>query len=1859
MKAANFFLVVLCIILTASCGHEDKKARRTALSEGRKPVTPSIIAIDKGFTQYIAGYTSGVVPVNSIIEIIFTPDFAAKANKQVTSGIFSFDPAIKGKTEWLNENTLVFRPSKLLESGQTFTGELDLSKLAPVDERLRIFPLRLQTLKKDFSITTGKLECSKEAENTYTLKGELAASDFIEASEVESWLSAKLDKSILPVKWDHSDNLIHKFSVEGITRTAKPQELILEWNGLKHGVTQKGTQSINVPAFGEFVVMDVKTQLGENQKIEIFFSDPVDPSQELEGLVYLMPAGKATTSVENNIITVIPQVSLNQQVTLNVEQAVRNSRGQTLSSGYTTNFDLKSVNPAIQLIGKGVIMPASQNLIFPFTSAGLRAVDLTIIKIFEDNLPWFLQQFNMNGGYNMKRFGRPVYRGKIDLLPSTATGPATWKLFTIDLNDYIDVEPGVLYKVKLGMRRSYATIDCPMTDEDRLYEDMLSSAEEKSIELWDNPDIYYEDVDNDAYYSMDFDWRDRDDPCKGAYYRPDRNVSRNVLASNLGLIAKMGADNNLRVMVNDIITALPVNEVSVDVYDYQMQLIASGISNPDGNANVICSRKPFLLIASKDKDRNYLKLNDGNSLSLSSFDVAGNKPEKGIKAFIYGERDVWRPGDSIFLSVFIKDMKNTLPADHPVQFELVNPNGQRVDNQIRKPDGKNLLVFKAVTSADAPTGDYNARLTIGGAVFSKRIRIETIKPNRLRINLTFPEEILGGMISGTSGKINVKWLNGLPARNLKTSVEYIFRHTGTRFDKYPQYNFDDPVTEFTPETVSIFDSNIDETGNASFRFEPGSKLKAPGMLSALFTVKVRETGGDESITQAVYKYAPFPRFVGISFPGLKGKSRMLFTDADNEVKLVAVNENGLPVKDRIDISVYKLDYRWWWESERENLAYYISSRSHKPVLTKTVDTDANGEASFTFRIEKRNWGRYLVRATSSEGHSTGKILLVDWPYEYGMKANTDGATLLAISTDKEKYSPDDEISISFPSMENARAIVTLENSTGILDEIRVPAAKGTTEVKFRATPQMAPNVYAYVSVIQPHSQSVNDMPVRLYGVVPVMVEDPGTRLRPQISVADEVRSGRPFEITVSEANRQTMTYTVAVVDEGLLDLTGFKTPDPWNYFYAREALGVSTWDLYDMVLGAFGGTIDRIMAVGGDEALADRSAHKAQRFLPVVKFMGPFTLAQGKTDKHTITLPQYTGSVRTMVIAGNDRAYGAAEKSVLVRDPLMVLVTAPRVISPGETASLPVTLFVQKEGIKSVSLKAEGNEMIKISEDTKIINVAGPGESDSEFTFTASEMTGVGKIRVSASGGGEKAEYEFEIEVRSPNPEETRAELRVLRQGEKWETSFTPFGIEGTNSAFMEASGLPSVNLEKRLDFLLHYPYGCSEQVTSAAFPQLFLKDLSDDPAAGEEAARNVREAIREITLRQLTGGGITVWPGNHYADGWVTSYAGHFMLEAERMGYNIPSGFRQKWISFQKTASREWRYDKKYSYNAMDQAYRLFTLALAGQPDRGAMNRLRESEGLPALARWLLAASFAASGRTEVAAEILDMRNMETEEDYYDYYYGSRLRDKSIILYTLTLLQNTEQALPLLNEVCEILSRDTWLSSQSVAWGLFAYMKWTQTLPADKAKPVEINVGINGEKTRQTIGGKTVWKKKLAVKKGSNNITIENTSANPVYINLVTKGVPLSGEAVKSEKNLSMEVRYTDLSGKKVDHTVLAQGSEFMMIVNVTNTSFTRQENMALNLMVPSGWEIRNTRLFEADYGIKESQYDYRDFRDDRVNTFFSLQVNETKTFVLILNAAYRGKFIQPSAWCEAMYNNNCYARIPGGPVRVVAAQN
>jgi len=887
------------------------------------------------------------------------------------------------------------------------------------------------------------------------------------------------------------------------------------------------------------------------------------------------------------------------------------------------------------------------------------------------------------------------------------------------------------------------------------------------------------------------------------------------------------------------------------------------------------------------------------------------------------------------------------------------------------------------------------------------------------------------------------------------------------------------------------------------------------------------------------------------------------------------------------------------------------------------------------------------------------IVLVDWPWDYGMKpGGNDGASLLQLNTDKDKYSVGDEINLTFPAPENGRAIITIENSTGLLDIKEITTQAGNTEVKVTATKAMAPNAYLYVTLLQPHSQTVNDAPIRLYGVIPVMVEDPSSKLIPVITMPDQIRSKQEVAIEITEQNRQEMTYTLAVVDEGLLDLTGFRTPDPWKWFFVKHALGVRTWDLYDIVFGAFGGKLGRAFAIGGSDAAVDQSKNRARRFEPVVRFIGPFTIAPGKTGTHKIRLPQYTGSVRVMVTAaGEGNTFGSAEKSVIVSDPLMILATAPRVLSPGDKVALPVTVFAQKKEIGEVNVTATGNEMITFTQADGTVRFTEPGDKDMELFFNTAQQPGKAVINVRADGGGESAAYDLEVQVRTPNPPERRAETVTLSPGQKFDKSFAPFGIAGTSSASVEVFSLPSVNLSKRLGYLTSFPHGCTEQITSAAFPQIYLPDLLGtnlpDPAM---VRNNVQEALRSIASRQLTSGAVTLWPGGPYPDDWVTSYAGHFAIEAQKAGYTLPAGFLSKWTAYQRATASAWRYQPQYRYTANDQAYRLFTMALAGVADKGAMNRMRETQDLPSLARWFLAAAYATTGRPEVALSLTDVRNLKTEEEFSHYYYGSTLRDQSIILYTLTAIGNTTEALELLKVVAASLSQDRWYSTQTTSWGLFAYMNFSRKMKGDNSKPLKVSYEFNGNKEKLSSDGGAIMQSMTPL--SSNRLIIENESDKPLFVTFTEQGVPAAADMTVTENNLTMKVEYTDMDQKPVDVSSLAQGTGFMMAVTVTNTTFRQVNNLALTKMVPSGWEIQNTRLFEAGMALKEGAYDYRDFRDDRVNTYFSLKSGETKKFYLLLTASYRGTYSMPAIVCEAMYDEGVTARRPGREVTVTAGK-
>jgi alpha-2-macroglobulin len=1024
---------------------------------------------------------------------------------------------------------------------------------------------------------------------------------------------------------------------------------------------------------------------------------------------------------------------------------------------------------------------------------------------------------------------------------------------------------------------------------------------------------------------------------------------------------------------------------------------------------------------------------------------------------------------------------------------------------------------------------------------------------------------------------------------------------------------------------------------------------------------VFEPGGAFSIASQSVPFHPYQNYVGIKLPKGDQARNMLLTDTAHTVEIASLDADGEPVAlANVELSIYKIQWRWWWQQGDDGLASFESGSAHRVLRQQTVAT-VDGSGQWQFEIKYPDWGRYLVRACDRDGgHCSAQVLYIDWPGWAGRAAEQSGpgANALQLAADRAEYRVGDEAVIQLPPAQQGRALLSIETGSGILEQHWLQLDGERENFRLPISAAMAPNVYVSVTLLQPHEGKANDRPIRLYGVLPLPVRDPATHLQPRLEVADEVRPESTLSIAVSEAQGRPMSYTLAVVDEGLLGLTGFRTPALHGEFYRREALGVRSWDLYDDVVGAYGRALERLLALGGsDDGEGDDGRRQRRRFPPVVRFVGPFALEAGAEASHQIALPAYVGAVRVMLVAGHRGAYGSAERTVSVRQPLMLQATLPRVLGPGETLRVPISVFVLDEAIRRVDVAVAVEPPLQIVGDGRVrLAFERTGDQLGFVNLQVGDALGRTRVRFSARAGSELAEQEIDIEVRAANPPSGRVQYQAIGAGERWQAEIVPHGLAGTNATTLEVSTLPPLNLSERLQYLVRYPHGCVEQTTSAAFPQLYLHRLLQlEPAEQQRVQHHLAAAIDRLRQYQQADGSFGYWPGAAGHDSWSSSYVGHFLVEAQRQGLEVPVNMLADWRGFQR--ARAQGFAGREPTSALDQAYRLYTLALAGTPELGAMNRLREQPQLPNVARWLLAAAYQQAGLADVARQLVAGASLEPGryDDGEGITFGSALRDRAILLESLLGIGDELRARDLAESIADELSRGHWYSTQSVSWALLALSRYHGNA-AGNAEPVRFDYAIDGGDWQAQSSAMPLLQLPLAVADAPARLQLVNRSGSRLHLNVVSRGIAPSGEEQPEQASLSLEVEFLDGAGAALDPARIVQGQDLRARVTVRNTALRRFDNLALTQIVPSGWEIIDTRSAATASTISESAFDYRDIRDDRVHTYFGLHSGESRSYLLQFNAAYPGRYYLPAWNVEAMYDAKRFARNAGRWVEVVA---
>ncbi|WP_405251026.1 alpha-2-macroglobulin family protein [Dokdonia sp. Asnod3-C12] len=1830
------------------------------------------------FKDYISYTTEGRQSVKSPIRVELAKALTQfELDQEIPADILKISPSISGKLTVRNQRLLEFVPSEPLEADVAYEVTVFLDKLYDdLEKGMDEFHFSFKTITPDFKVNLRALQ-SYSKEYNY-LEGQIEGSDDIAFAKAQQLINATQNGNALSIKWFSEDAYarFHSFRIDSISRAEEDSKIEISWNGKAIGAKEtKGENTVEIPGRSNFKIIGIDQTRGANASLAINFSDPIQDKQNFAGLVTIQQGGNLRFEVNGNVLTVYPETKIVGNALVEVFEGIKSTDGYRLKEQFQESISFEQVKPAVRAITNGVILPNSASTPFYFEAVSLSHVDVRIIKIFENNVLQFLQdgQLNDESTYNLKRVGRRIAKKTIQIANKEDLDNGQWKAHGIDLSTVFKADPGALYRIEISYKPAYAIFEC--TDDtstavdDDSYDDYYYEED-----YYDNSNTEAESADEDTreeqywdnriyrWRKQVYNWEQEDNPCHPAYYQEGRFINSNLLGSDLGLIVKKGKDNSYLFAAADIITTTPEANTKITLYNYQKQAIGTVTTDATGIARVTPKGFPVFAIAVKDNNYAYLKLEDGHSLSMSKFDISGNQLEKGLKGFTYLERGVHRPGDTIHLTFTLDDKANPLPKDHPVKLEVTDPRGKLMyrkvltskegTSQSNERSLNNFYYFPVPTTQTAPTGNYNATISVGGATFYKSLKVETIKPNRLKVNLEFEDEILdaSGSIEGTA---TVKWLHGAPARNLKIVSDATIRSSNSGFKKFPKYNFYDPIRRFDEVEINVLDGKLDNEGSTKINKKLELSKRASGMLKATFVTKAYEGGGDFSLDVVSKDVSPFEHFVGLRSPESRAYGSY-YTDENTAFDLATTDAQGNPAGNRkLEVKVFKMEWRWWWNRNNDNYSSYETGTVHTPVQNFTVTSRANGKTSFNVNIPEKESGRYLIRILDPEsGHATGRIAYFyrNWS---GLQSDPESAKMLVFSADKEKYNVGEKAIIKFPSSSAGRALVSIENGTNVLETYWVDAVKGETEVRIPVTSEMAPNVYVNIALLQPHEQSANDLPIRLYGVIPLLVEDVNTVLQPQISMPDVLKPEENYTIKVSEKNSKAMTYTIAVVDDGLLDLTRFQTPEIHKHFYSREALGVKSFDMYDYVIGAYSGSVDNIYAIGGGDAGSAAKNRKAERFKPVVSFLGPFALSENETKSHTIKMPNYVGSVRAMVIAGDatKSAYGKSDKTVAVRKPLMVLGSLPRKLSPGEHVILPVTVFAMESKIKQAKITIKTSEAFKASDgNVKTVNFTQVGEKIVPFEFDMQAATEVQTVQIIVEGHGERATYEVEIDVENPNPITQQVTDYELDASGDLTIDYSTFGVAGTNESALEFSTLPPMDFTKRMQYLIRYPHGCVEQTTSGVFPQLFLSDIFDLTYEQKaESQQHIKNGITRLGRFQNADGGLGYWQGESEADDWGTSYAGHFMIEAQKKGYALPLTFMSNWLRFQKKAAREWRAGQ-YAYNAtLMQAYRLYTLALAGQPDLAAMNRLRENGNLSNESKWRLAGAYALVGQEKVARELTVTANIDFKPKNYDYHtYGSVYRNRAMALETMVVMNDAKQK-ELAISIAKTLASDRWLSTQETSYALLAMAKM---VTKNGGKAMQLSMMKNAKEvvinTPQAIAIRD-----LKTQDGKNSITLKNQKENTVFVRLVQSGKLPLGKELTDSKNLRVNTTFVDGSGNPIAISKLRQGEEFTARITVSNNSRDYVDNIALTQIFPSGWEIVNTRFTDAQAGTEGSAR-YTDIRDDRVNFYFDMSKASTKTFTVRLNASYLGRYYLPGTQVEAMYDANYYARNKGNWVLI-----
>lgn len=1351
---------------------------------------------------------------------------------------------------------------------------------------------------------------------------------------------------------------------------------------------------------------------------------------------------------------------------------------------------------------------------------------------------------------------------------------------------------------------------------------------------------------------------------KDEYYL---NASKLISVSDIGLMAKFSNDGNeMLVFANSILTTEPLSGVEINLISsnnqtvYTIETDGKGVAKFEKIKEKAPNFKVAMITAKTEEDFNYILLED-TQVETSRFEVDGVRSNAtGFQAFIYGDRDIYRPGETVHFNTVLRTEKWESASEIPLKIRILQPNGKELKSFLKNTSSQGSVEINQPIDRAAVTGTYQIEVLNGNDVLiaSKSISIEEFMPDRIKVDVKAKDTYR----SGETIAVNATAVNlfGPPASNRNYEMDFSLKRKVFVAKGYERYSFD--IQNDTKFNNDLRQGSTDDNGLAKQDFQIPATYADMGVLEGKVYVTVFDETG-----RPVNRMKRFDVFTQDTFYGIGLSDYYVGTHVPMNIDLVALSTDGKPKNAKAEVEIYRIDYQTVVEKTGDNLRY-SSKRLERLVQTKSV-AFSGGKSNIKFIPQLS--GEYEIRIRRPEGASYASTGFYAYGYGYtsnsSFEVSNEGEVLMEF--DKEKYEVGDEAKILLKAPFAGKILVTVERNK-VLQHFYVETDKKSAEIELDITDDMLPNAYVTATLIR--KMDGTDMPLTVaHGFAPVKVEKASNLIPVEIVAVEKSRSKTKQKVKIKA--KSNAEVTIAVVDEGILQLKNFKTPDIYNHFYQKRALEVSSHDLYHLLFPEL--SLSSSSSVGGDGYDLEKRINPLSngRNKLVAIWSGTIDTGVDGDAEFEFDIPQFSGDLRIMAVAYKDNAFGSASKNMKVADPIVISTGVPRFMSPMDEVVVPVTITNTTKNSTTVTASVGLTGGISLlSNNNQQLTVPAEKEIRTYFTVKAPSVIGTGSMKVTVNGMREKFTEEIDLTIRPSTSLLKMAVSGEVLAGQSASVSFMNDYMAGTASGNLLVSKSPMVQFAKELDYLLGYPHGCVEQTVAKAFPQLYFADFAKSlssiktrKSGGKDLDPNfnVQEALRKLESMQTYNGGMSYWQGGTTDSWWGTAFATHFMMEARKADFEINENTISKALDYltNKTASNDLTEDEYFWQESgswgtrkvakREMIYSLYALSLAERPNRAVMNYYKANASLLSLdARYMLASSFKlANDESSFKAMLPNSYVIENTQKQTGGSFASPIRNLAISLNSLIESEPDNIQIPkMARQLSQAVKTSPYLSTQEA---VFAFLSLGKI--AKKANQSNVTGSIIADnKILASFTGQDVNLTNNVINK---NVNISAKGRGALYYFAQHEGLSATGKYIEEDQQLRVRRTFLTRTGQPISGG-FKQNQLVVVKISLASTDGLPIENVVVTDMLPAGFEIENPRLNEArdmPWITNISTPEHFDIRDDRINFYTTANAQE-KTFYYLVRVITKGKFTLGPVSADAMYNGEMRSYSGGGSVVV-----